>query len=218
MARRGKPRVDLSGKRFGRWTVLQEGEPRYSGKYRVIYWICKCNCGTVKNVCGESLKSGDSISCGCFHNEVTASINMSHGMTGSRVYRAWQNMLNRCRREKDEFWHCYGGKGITVCDRWKVFENFLEDMGEPPVGFSLDRIDSDGPYSPENCRWATMEEQGRNRTNNVHFQFQGMSKTIAEWSGIVGIKRSTLSMRIYSYQWPIEKALTVPVKEGRGAA
>lgn len=217
MARRGKPREDLSGRRYGRWTVIEEGTPRYHGKYRIIYWMCRCDCGVIREVCGNTLKNGDSTSCGCFHSELMSKIFRSHGKTGSRAYRIWQNMLNRCRREKDEFWHRYGGRGIKVCDRWQVFENFLKDMGEPEPGMQLDRVENDGDYSPDNCRWATVKEQAQNRTSNVRYQYSGKSKTLTEWAAAVGIKRSTLGMRIHSFHWPIEKALTVPVKERRVA-
>ncbi len=208
MARRGKPREDLSGRRYGRWTVISEGQPRYHGKSRIIYWTCRCDCGVIREVCGNTLKNGDSTSCGCFHNEVTGRINRRHGKTGSRVYRIWQNMLNRCRREKDEFWHCYGGRGITVCERWKVFENFLDDMGEPPGGLSLERIDSNGPYSPENCRWASMKEQQRNRRNNHLLCLNGKSQCLSAWAEELGMKVNVIQMRL-AHGWPFDEALSI---------
>lgn len=215
MALRGKPKEDLTGKRFGRWLVLGEGNHRYWGKYRILYWKCQCDCGTIKDVHGQTLKNGESTSCGCWHYEQVAKMKFKHGARKTKAYSVWASMMNRCYRKKDKFWECYGGRGIKVCDRWHEFTNFLGDMGQPPEGMQLDRNDNEAGYGPENCRWVTSIENQRNRRNNVRFPYNGESRLLSEWSEITGIKRSTLSMRIYSYNWSIEKALTVPPHERR---
>lgn len=153
--------------RFGRLTVLGEGEKQ--GKYRRA--LCRCDCGEERLVHTFSLTGGRTVSCGCYHHEkqvgVAAGIgrrNRRHGMWGTPEYGAWKAMLDRCRNPRNHAYENYGGRGITVCKRWQVFDNFLADMGiKPSPDLSLDRIDNDRGYAPENCRWATASEQNQNR-------------------------------------------------------
>lgn len=157
-------RNNLAGRRFGRLTVIEQtgsSPPR---------WSCRCDCGVTIATRAGYLRSGDTSSCGCLRRETTghaARGRARHGMTDTRAYQVWHGMINRCRRENDPRCAAYGGRGITVCERWQMFENFLADMGEPPLGLSIDRIDVNGHYEPSNCRWATPAQQARNKRNNV---------------------------------------------------
>ena len=155
--------LDLTNKRFGRlFVVVRDGTKRGEAT-----WRCWCDCGADVVVKGYGLRNGLTQSCGCLHREVSSniykSLNLSHGMTNSREHNSWRQMKSRCGDSNHHAWKHYGGRGIQVCKRWESFENFFVDMGERPVGTSLDRIDTNGNYEPGNCRWADAKTQGANR-------------------------------------------------------
>jgi hypothetical protein len=153
--------LDLTGKRFGRQVALAlHPERSRVGEAR---WVCRCDCGGEGIVRGSNLRSGWSKSCGCIQKEMLAKFNAKHGLRRTRAYQCWQNMKARCFYPRARAYPCYGGRGITVCERWLSFENFHADMGDPPPGMSLDRIDPNGNYEPRNCRWATVAEPPANR-------------------------------------------------------
>jgi hypothetical protein len=157
--------IDLTGQIFGRWQVVSIHPERDRGKKPL--WLCRCRCGSSERLVRASgLRGGWSLSCGCLKDDVHAQRLTKHGHAAgktSRVYMAWANMLQRCTNPNLKEFKDYGGRGITVCDRWRSFEAFLADMGEPAPRLTLDRIDTNGSYGPDNTRWASRYEQVHNR-------------------------------------------------------
>ena len=156
--------INLSGKRFGSWMVLNRGPNSEKGN-RVRYY-CKCDCGTISLIVSCNLSSGKSTGCGKCQMKRRECY---HGMSGSKTYSAYVQMVERCHNETHKFYSYYGGRGISVCSRWRdSFKNFLSDMGEAPPNLSLDRTDNNKGYSKDNCRWVSKKEQQRNRRNSIH--------------------------------------------------
>lgn len=206
-----KPKVAPVGTVYGRLTVIREAPsmPRSPRGWR-RFMECECECGATKVICYSSLKRGLSRSCGCLHKEDVSDRFSSHRMSGSRTYHIWASMMARGKGQtaRDR----YLDRGITVCERWHTFENFLEDMGECPDGLSLDRKNNDYIYTPENCRYATNSEQARNKSNNIIFHYEGKEVLAIELAEQHGMSRTTLIQRVRDRGWSVEKALTTPVK------
>lgn len=188
----------MQGNKFGRWTVV--GTVVVKGTNR--YWPCRCECGKEVLVGQANLTRGVSLSCGCLRREMRT----THGKNRDRVYCIWQNMKKRCDPSCGE--PRYVSRGITVCERWRSFENFLADMGEPLPNQSIDRIDNNGNYEPGNCRWATAKEQARNTSRNVDIEFRGETLCLLDWALRIGINQVALRKRIR--KWGLERALTTP--------
>jgi hypothetical protein len=192
---------DLLGKSFGKWLVVGYGGSE-SGFTR---WVCVCECGTERAVFSNSLLSGRSTSCGC---AITPRVAHGHKCGGqqSPTYMTWRAMLRRCGDSKSACFKDYGGRGIKVCEQWKSFEAFLSDMGERPKGKNLDRIDCDGDYTVENCRWTTNKENNNNRRNNRRLEFNGQTLTVSQWADVLGIRPATIYTRLFRGD-SIEQAL-----------
>lgn len=211
----GAKSIDLTGQRFGRLIVLGKSETRIYG--RQLAWECQCDCGVVKPLLTSVLKSGSTKSCGCLSRECKPPDLTTHGMSYYSGIKTWQGMLSRCNKPTDKDYVRYGGRGIKVCDRWLDPKNFAEDMGEKPDGCSLDRIDPNGDYCPENCRWATPAEQGANKRSNRMIEHDGQVLHMSEWCRRLGVKPSTVLNRLNSGMDP-SLALTMPSRRPRRAA
>lgn len=183
--------IDLSGKQFGRWTVISLA-PRTDKKD--IKWVCKCSCGTVREVLSGSLRRGISTSCGCYQKEIRS----TKPPRKTPTYNSWDNMIGRCYRPSQPDYKSYGGRGIIVDPRWRSsFDNFFYDMGPRPEGTTLDRIDVDGNYEPSNCRWTSNKEQQNNKRNSIRIPYNGEMLTVEEFSNKTGIPEYIIRNRIF---------------------
>lgn len=204
--------IDLTGQIFGRLTVLY----RAGTKNTFATWQVRCSCGIEKTVCGHELRTGRTVSCGCYLREIKRADWLTHGMSHTPTWRSWDAMVQRCTRPADPSWARYGGAGIQVCKRWlgeQGFANFLADMGERPDGSTLDRFPNRaGNYRPGNCRWATAVEQNNNKRSNRQITFRGRTQTLAQWARELGARPGTLARRLDNYGWPVEEALGRPVE------
>ena len=189
-------KINLAGKKIGRLLILSEvfGH-KHAGKHRK--WRCLCDCGNQREIFQDRLVKGTTVSCGCWQSEVTKKRQTTHGMSKTPLYKMWAGMIARCSNKNLREWKHYGGRGISVCERWKSFDLFLEDMGELPFdGAEIDRIDNDSGYSPENCRWATRSDQCNNTRQNVFVTICGETKTVAQWARMSGVADKTIRNRL----------------------
>lgn len=189
----GKSTSEIAiGQRFGRLVVT--GPAEKLGKY--VSHLCRCDCGREKRVLRQSLLNGATRSCGCRARERASETHRKHGGSRSPEYRSWKSMIERCTSEAHPAYHRYGGRGITVCEAWRKFENFLVDMGERPEGTTLDRIDNDRGYEPGNCRWSTAKDQALNRHDTKMIEAAGQTRCMADWARVLGITRGDLWGRL----------------------
>ena len=191
---------DITGQKFGRLTVIKVVS---KNKHRQYKWECQCDCGNISKVISSQLRNGHTKSCGCLHKDKIT----THDKWQIPEYNVWASIKNRCLNKKDIAYRNWGGRGITVCYRWLKFENFFEDMGKRPKGLQIDRINNDGNYCKENCKWSTIKQQARNRRTNRIITYKGEKKCLAEWAEEFGIKYTNLQKRLKN-GWSIERAFT----------
>ena len=203
---------DLTGKRFGRLTVICRAE----NIGRQTMWACACDCGKHTTVMAVKLRSGNTKSCGCYRSELVSARNFKHGRgtAKNKTYNTWIHLKHRCFNSNDKQFCDYGGRGISVCDEWrndfKTFYDWSMSHGYNDT-LTIDRIDVNGNYEPSNCRWVTMKEQCRNKRNNRLLTFNGKTQCIVDWSNDLQIDRRTITKRIDVLGWTVEKALSTPV-------
>ena len=206
----------LTGQRFGRLLVIG---PNYFSK-GTTYWICQCDCGSIKRFAAQNLKRGASNSCGCLNKELIINRSTVHGMRRrkhtTQEYTVWCNIRQRCNDQNSISYKYYGARGISVCERWiNSFENFINDMGNKPTKeHSIGRINNNGNYSPDNCRWETIHDQSRNTRRNRLFTINGITKTMYDWAVSNNILPHTVARRIDVYGWEPVRALTQPARKG----
>lgn len=191
-------RPDLTGQKFGRWTVIEKSEKKH-GK---ISYLCKCDCGEVRVVTADTLLNGRSMSCGCLQKDIVSQNETTHGMTHERIYAIYYNMRNRCCNPNDDRYKDYGGRGISICPEWLDKDGFINFCNwSMKNGYtdelSIDRINVDGNYEPSNCRWATNEEQANNKRNCIYFTFFGVTKNLKEWCKCIGERYDKMYGRYY---------------------
>lgn len=202
--------IDLTGKKFGRLTVIERDyEKKSGGKTPRVYWKCSCECGNITVVQSDSLRSGYTTSCGCYGKEQRLKVQTKHGLSGTRIERIYYNMISRCYNSNTPKFKNHGGRGIKVCEEW-LGENGLTNFNEWAINngydksLTLDRINNDGDYAPNNCRWTTNEIQHKNRRTTIYIEFNGERKTVQEWSKELDIPTNTIYGRYFKGLEPEE--------------
>lgn len=207
---------DLKSQKFGRLSVLYDTGER---RHRQAVWHCRCDCGNEVDVTGNDLIRGHTKSCSCYKRERAAEVHTVHGASQRGewhpVYLTWRAMLQRCENPHSVQYYNYGGRSITVCPEWHDAEKFISWAlaNGWEKGLTLDRINNNGNYEPDNCRWTTRKEQAWNKRNNHLIIFNGKAQPMSQWAEEINISLQTLSSRINQRNWSIERALTESVRE-----
>lgn len=202
---------DLKNQKFGKLTVIEKCN---KDKYHRNQWLCQCECGNKKIILEQSLLSGATKSCGCLQKNIVknfAKLNFTkHSQSKTRIYNIWCNIKSRCYNKNNNRYYCYGAKGITVCQEWRDnfsnFYNWAINNGYKE-NLTIDRIDVNSNYDPSNCRWVDYKTQANNKSNNHYITYNGETHSLSEWARIKNIKVSTLSMRLNTFYWTLERAL-----------
>lgn len=197
--------IDISGQKYGDLTVLRQGE----SKNNRTHFDCVCDCGTECLVRADHLRRGHTVSCGCKNQRKAKRGHDGFREKGHPLRQLWTGMKARCENPTHISYRLYGAKGIRVCDRWHTFENFVADMGPRPKGTSLDRVDSNDDYCPENCKWATATDQNRNKSSNRLVTIYGRSWPVSVWSEISLVPAKTIYARL-KHGWPEKIAVFAP--------
>ena len=198
--------IDLTGNRYGRLTVIGR-----DGNGLPVRWMCKCDCGNTKSILGYHLRKGKIRSCGCYRVEEARANNTTHNLSGTRIFKIWAGMHKRCENPKGRVYKHYGERGIKVCDEWKDFLPFYEwSMANGyQENLTIDRINVNGNYEPENCRWISAHEQSRNTTRTKYITYKGETKPLVVWCEELGKKYNLVKHRLYS-GWTPEQAFETP--------
>lgn len=203
----------LVGYKFNMLAVIKKSHVKNNRQF----WICLCKCGKQVIIDSSRILSRkrNQKSCGCMQRINASLKNKTHGQSRTPEYFVYRSMLDRCYRKTTTGYHDYGGRGICVCKRWrKSFVNFIKDMGKrPSPKYSIERKNSNGDYKPSNCRWATRKEQNSNQRRNIRLTYNGETKILSDWARTIGINPKTLQVRIVSLHWPVERALTEPLRK-----
>lgn len=201
--------LEIKGQRHGRLVAVEKTAKKRGSNF---YWRWRCDCGSEIDRVPNDVRSGRIVSCGCYRSEEQSKRVRTHGLSGSETYKIWQTMIQRCENPNEDRFERYGGRGIEVCERWKVFENFISDMGlKPSINMQIDRIDNDGHYEPDNCRWATPKQNVNNRSVTRYLTVDEETMSLSDWSERTGIKRQTIVTRLRR-GWTVKEALTKEVK------
>ena len=195
-----RKRKNLIGQTFGRLTVIAEGETReLSNKRKQYYWLCQCNCGSKpKEINQNCLLNGETISCGCYHSEHNHEYGFKHGMSNTRIYTIWSGMIQRCCNPNAKNYPRYGGRGITICEEWKEFKNFYDwsKISGYTDNLTIERLDNNGNYCPENCTWITKQNQMRNTRRNHYIKYNDEELTLTEWARKFDMNVETLRYQV----------------------
>ena len=201
---------DLTGRKFGRLTVLKTYREN-----NLTYCDCKCICGNISKIRASNLKSNHTKSCGCLHQEMRVKSNITHGKSNTRLWRIYHGIKARCINKNSTKYYYYGARGIKVCDEWiNNFENFYNwaiNNGYKD-DLTIDRIDVNGNYEPNNCRWIDLKQQTRNKRTTHYLTYKNKTHCITEWEEILKFPKNLIHQRITKYHWDIEKALNTPPK------
>lgn len=209
----GKNKIYI-GERFGSLVVVEDkGIKKNANGYPHHIWLCQCDCGNIREAKSEYLNNGRTNNCGCLTSNKLSESSKKHGMVNTRLYRTWKHMKYRCHNPNEPKFYNYGGRGITVCDEWQTFTTFCEWALKNGYSddLTLDRIDVNGNYEPNNCRWVDYKKQANNTRRNRNITYKGITKTLTEWGEFMGINASTLRYRLLNLNWSVEKALETPV-------
>lgn len=203
-------RKNMDGLVFGRLTVVAFSHT-HDGR---AMWSCACACGKLAVVNGKLLRSGHTQSCGCLGVEARVAATKKHGASRSndRTYNCWKDMRKRCNNPASAYYYRYGGRGISVCSAWDNYNTFLADMGACPEGYSIERIDINKGYEPENCKWIPANRQQRNTSKSRYITAFGKTQLLVEWAEEYSIPMRTLAQRLGKLGWPTEVAISTPVR------
>lgn len=201
--------ISLVGQVFGRLQIIERVKMPHK---KHVYWRCSCECGNETIARGDSLKVGRIVSCGCYNKEKGYKHGACVQNKKTKTYKIWSGMIDRCYNKNHKYYKDYGGRGIWVYERWRgSYQNFLDDMGDVPEGKTLERVNNNSGYNPDNCKWASRKEQLNNRRNNIVLLYNGQSRTKAQWEDVLNFPKGLLTKRINELGWDICKALTTKV-------
>lgn len=200
--------IDITGYKYNMLTVLRRVDNDKNGQSR---WECKCDCGNITVAKGANLKNGAVKSCGCLLHK--APKNKKHGESNTPLYQMWISMIYRCHNEKNQAYKFYGARGIRVCEEWHDYEAFKRWVEEtkPEGKYTIERIDANGDYCPDNCTWITMSEQANNRRSNILIRYNGEEHNLMKWCEILNRDYKNVHNRMYKLGWSFEKAISTDI-------